>query len=405
MEEKEYKKKIRHFWHRLKIEALVRAGSIGLAAGFTVAAAILFYGRIRYQKLIFTEAVPVAVVILLAVMFLGYFLVFRPKKKTVLARIDSLGLKERIVTMEELKKEDTVIAKAQRQDAQSHLNGLPARRLKLRMYIVPFLYCAVMAVLITVLILVPIPEPEADPVAEKNAQEMALVDELITALKDLVIKSDVKEESKTELKEIIDALAVSFTPEDSTLTRTAKIATASKRLDMYEAEKQSELTLLKQQLDGSEEMKLQVTEENEEQFRLSRTVKKMKDLMGTSIEVLNMVEGTFWTPGGPGSGTSYDVEELPPEEQPEGEEPPEGEQGELPPEGMEPGENGEPQEGMEGEWNGGIGSELIFDPEQGEVSYGVVYEEYYQAILKALTEQEYSEDIRKFIEDYANSLE
>ena len=127
--------------------------------------------------------------------------------------------------------------------------------------------------------------------------------------------------------------------------------------------------------------------------------------MGTSIEVLNMVEGTFWTPGGPGSGTSYDVEELPPEEQPEGEEPPEGEQGELPPEGMEPGENGEPQEGMEGEWNGGIGSELIFDPEQGEVSYGVVYEEYYQAILKALTEQEYSEDIRKFIEDYANSLE
>ena len=71
---------------------------------------------------------------------------------------------------------------------------------------------------------------------------------------------------------------------------------------------------------------------------------------------------------------------------------------------MEPGEGGEPQEGEEGEMNG-QGGQTIFDPEQGEVSYGSVYEEYYQEILKALTEQEFSEEIREIIEDYANSLE
>ena len=51
------------------------------------------------------------------------------------------------------------------------------------------------------------------------------------------------------------------------------------------------------------------------------------------------------------------------------------------------------------------GTELIYDPEQGEVGYGSVYEEYYQEILKALTEHEFSEEIREMIEDYANSLE
>jgi hypothetical protein len=263
-----------------------------------------------------------------------------------------------------------------------------------------------LAVAVTALVLAPFPEKEEDLLAVQNAKEMAIVDELITALTETVSGSDVMENIKEDLQEIIDALAINFTPEDSTLTRTAKIATASKRLDMYEGEQQNELILLKQQLDGSEEMKFRVTEATEEQFKLSHVIKKMKDLMGTSIEVLNMVEGTFWAPGGPSSGTSYEVEELPTEESPEGENQEEQEpgEGEQPPEGMEPRENGEPQEGMEGEFHGN-GSETIYDPEQGEVSYGSVYEEYYQAILKALTESEYSEEIRKMIEDYANSLE
>ena len=210
------------------------------------------------------------------------------------------------------------------------------------------------------------------------------------------------------INEIIDALAVSFTPEDSTLTRTAKIATASKRLDMYESAENAEVALKKQQSDDSSEAKVEIKEMESEQKMLSEAIKEMKDVMGTSIDVINLVEGTFWTPGGPSSGSSYEVEELPPEEnQEENGEPQEGEEpgeGEFPPEGMEPGEGGEPQEGMEGNMNG-AGGQTIFDPEQGEVGYGSVYEEYYQEILKALTEHEFSEEIREMIEDYANSLE
>ena len=406
MKEYNYKKKIRKFRCRILLEAGLRAGTIGVSAGLAVMAAVLIYGRLRYQTIMLSEAAVAAVIAGLLIALLSYFIRFRPKNKEVLARIDSLGLQERIITMEELKQVDTLIAKKQRQDAKAQLEKQKISALEIRFYIWPVVCSVFLAIIVCAMIFVPFPAKEEDPLAVQNAKEMAIVDELITALTEMIAKSDVMENVKSDLQEIIDALAINFTPEDSTLTRTAKIATASKRLDMYEGEKQNELTLLKQQLDGSEEMKYQVTEATEEQFKLSHVIKKMKDLMGTSIEVLNLVEGTFWAPGGPSSGTSYDVEELPTEEPQEGENPEEQEpgEGEQPPEGMEPGENGEPQEGMEGEF-AGMGSETIFDPEQGEVSYGTVYEEYYQAILKALTESEYSEEIREMIEDYANSLE
>ena len=403
---KDYKKKIHKFRRKIRLEAGLRAGSIGVSAGLVVMAAVLLYGRLRYQTIMLSKAAVAAVVAGLFIALLCYVVRFRPKKKEVLARIDSLGLQERIITMEELKQSDTLIAKKQRQDAKLQLEKLETSAMGIRFYIWPLVCSLLLAMIACVLIFVPFPEKEEDPLAVQNAKEMAIVDELITALTETVAKSDIMENVKSDLQEIVDALAINFTPEDSTLTRTAKIATASKRLDMYEGEQQNELMLLKQQLDGSEEMKYQVTEATEEQFKLSHVIKKMKDLMGTSIEVLNMVEGTFWAPGGPSSGTSYDVEELPTEEPQEGENPEEQEpgEGEQPPEGMEPGEIGESQEGMEGEF-AGMGSETIFDPEQGEVSYGSVYEEYYQAILKALTEREYSEEIREMIEDYANSLE
>lgn len=408
MSEKKYKKKIRQFRCRLNVEAGIRAGTFGLMVGLAGMAAILIYGRFVYQELWTIKSIIIAAVLFVVVTLLCYFLGLRPKKKAVLARIDALGLQERIITMEELKWSDTVVAKKQRQDAKEHLERLDMAAFGVKLYIKPFLWCAALLAVVVLLIFLPFPKKEVDEQAEQNALEIQLVDEMITALKEIVETSEITKDHKVGLEEIIDALAVSFTPEDSTLTRTAKIATASKRLDMFEASRQSEVTLLKQQSGGSETAEEELEAAEKEQKLLASTIKKMKDTMGTSIDVLNKVEGTFWTPGGPSAGTSYDVEPLPFEEEPaEGEEPSEGGEpgeGEEPPEGMEPGEGGEPQDGEMGERNG-AGGQSIFDPEQGEVGYGSVYEEYYQEILKALTEREYSEEIREIIEDYANSLE
>lgn len=407
MEEKEYNTKMRRFRRRLNIEAGIRAGTAGLAVGLATMAATLLYGRLRFQSILLQEAVIALSGLFFAVTLISYFVWFRPKKKEVLARIDSLGLKERIITMDELKGEDTVIAVKQRQDAKEHLERLDASYMGIKVYIRPLLVCLVLAMVAAVLALVPFPKEEVDPLAEQNAQEMQIVDEMILELKKIVSQGEINEQHKKDMNEILDALAMSFSPTDSTLTRTAKIATASKRLDMYEAAAKAEITVKKQQSDDSSEAKAEIKTMEAEQKQLSALVKSMKDIMGTSIDVLNKVEGTFWTPGGPTSENPAGEEQSPPEENPEengepqdGEEPGEGEE---PQEGMEPGE-GEPQEGMEGNMNG-AGGQTIFDPELGEIGYGSVYEQYYQEILKALTELEFSREIRDFIENYSNSLE
>lgn len=405
-ENHKYSKKLKQFRRKINAEAILRAVITGLAAGLGKMAAVLLFGRLVYQELMLQEAGLAAIVLWLAVTVFCYVVLFKPKNKEVLARIDSLGLEERIITMEELKHSDTVMAKKQRQDALEHLEELDSTALGFKVYIKPMLWCLGLAALVVLLFILPFPKPEIDEQAEQNAAEIVIVDEMIATLQGIVKESELSKTSKAELNEIVDALAVSFTPEDSTLTRTAKIATASKRLDLYESGKASEITLQKQQSDGSEAAGEAIKEAEKEQKKLTSVIKKMKNIMGTSIDVLNKVEGTFWTPGGPSSGTSYDVTPLPFEQEPAEEEPQEGMEpgeGEEPPEGMESGEGeGEPPEDMEGE---GFGGQTIFDPEQGEVGYGSVYEEYYKEILKALTEQEFSEELRKIIEDYANSLE
>lgn len=407
MEEKSFKKKINRFRRRMRIETAVHAGSIGIAMGLFVMAVVLAIGRIFVKELWLNEAVTAGIVTVILTTVLS-LIFLKPGKQQVLSRIDSLGLQERIITMEELKQEKTVLAEMQRRDAREHLEKLTMGSLKIKLYLLPLLFSAGLAVLVALLVFLPLPERSPEEEAEKNAQEAVMVDELIGVLTEIIEDAKLNDSHKSGLREIVEALAVSFTLEDSTLTRTAKIATASRRLDLYEAGEQDTVTLLKQQADTSEGAKNEWVNARTEQVQLSRTIKDMKDLMGTLMDVLNLVEGSFWTPEAPSGSTYSEEEELSMEEEPmpedmpmEGEEPPEGEEGA---EETEPGENGEASDETEG--NGSpFGNELIYDPELGEISYGIVYDEYYQAILKALTEQEYSEEIRKMIEDYANSLE
>lgn len=405
MGDRGYIKKLRGFRRRIGTEAFFKACSIAAAVGLFAMAVILVVGRIWMKELWLAEA-AVTGVLLFAFVAIVCFWVFKPGKKDVLARIDSLGLQERMITMDELEQTDTVIAKIQRQDAKTQMDKLKTANLKLKLNPFPFLGCIIIGVLVVLLILLPLPETPVDAQEEKNLLELQMVDELITVLNELVDGAKITDSHKDGLKEIVEALKISFTPEDSTLTRTAKIATASRRLDIYEATEQNEVNILKQQADTSDGARQEVRNARTEQIRLSQTVQDMKKLMGTLMDVLNMVEGSFWAPEVPAGGT-YSEEELSEEELDEAEEPPEGEEpteGEEPAEGMEPGEDGETEDGAEGS-AGSIATELIYDPERGEVSYGIVFDEYYQAILKALTEQEYSEDVRKMIEDYANSLE
>ena len=391
--EKQYKRKLQYVRRKLRLEALIRAGSTGLAVGLTAAVMVLCYGRFCQGELMARDALALAAGLFLAATVLIYVILLRPGKKEVLAEADALGLQERMITMEELSGREDLMARKQRQDARASLAAAELKGRGIRLYLIPFLWCFVMAVGIGLLVLVPFPEEEAEAVSDRTA-ENEMVDELVAMLRTLIDISEVNKEQKENLHEVIDALALSFVPEDTTLSRTAKIAAASKRLDVLEAESESSLEILRKE-EGTEEKKEQLALAETEQKLLAQTIDAMQDIMGTSLEEINKLGGTFWAPEGPKSSSSNG-------------EPAEGE--DLP-EGMELPEDGEPvgeeAQGDMGDMENrmGSGTEQIYDPEQGEVSYGTVYDVYYAEMMKALTETEFPEELRKIIENYANTLE
>lgn len=394
MEEKQYKKKLHSIWRRLRLEAGVRACSLGLVISLAAAVVVLCYGRFFQETLMVRDALWLAVGLFLVATLLIYLILLQPGKKEVLTEIDRSGLQERMITMEELSGRDDLMAKMQRQDARECLAGYEFSGGRIQRYIAPMWWSLVLAVGIGLLVFLPFPEEEAE-VAADQTEEIGLVDELVTLLRTLIDVSEVSSENKEKLHEVVDSLALSFVPEDTTLSRTAKIATASKRLDFLEAESESKLELLRKE-EKTEEREQQLAQTEWEHQLLVETITAMQDIMGTSLEEINKIGGTFWSPEGPKSSSSNG-------------EPMEGEEM---PEGMEAFEGEEPMEGEEAQGNMGDmehmtggGTEQIYDPEQGEVSYGTVYETYYAEIMKALTETEFPEELRKLIEEYANTLE
>ena len=69
---KDYKKKIHKFRRKIRLEAGLRAGSIGVSAGLGVMAAILLYGRLRYQTIMLSKAAVAAVAAGLFIALLCY---------------------------------------------------------------------------------------------------------------------------------------------------------------------------------------------------------------------------------------------------------------------------------------------------------------------------------------------
>lgn len=389
--EKCYKKKIRYVYRRLRLEAGIRACLNGLLISLAGAAVVLGYGRFWIGELMTTDAMWLAAGLFPAATVLIYWILLRPGKKEVLEELDAAGLQERMITMEELSGREDLLARKQRQDAKERLAEAELTGRGIRIPIAPFLWSLILAVGIGWLVYLPFPEPEAEDMSGQNVED-GLVDELVAMLRTLIDVSELNEENKGNLHEVLDSLAAAFVPEDTTLSRTAKITAASKHLDVLEAESESRLESLRKG-EKTEEMQKQLALAETEQKLLEETIDAMQEIMGTSLEKIRKLGGTFWTPQGPKSSNT-------------GEEPQEGEE---PSENMEQPE-GEPMDGeelwgeMDGEQMGG-GTEQIYDPEQGEVSYGVVYDTYYTELMKALTETELPQELRKLIEEYANTLE
>ena len=125
-----FEKIIKSYRTRLMTEGWIKAGVAGLFTGFTAMflSAMIFW-------LTGVEQFWLSIVIFGAVMLLTtpiyYFAKYKPSERFIASRIDELGLEERILTMNQLKEDDSYIAKKQREDAMKALNTVNAKLLKI----------------------------------------------------------------------------------------------------------------------------------------------------------------------------------------------------------------------------------------------------------------------------------
>ena len=116
---------------KLNKEAILRSVLCGSAVGFgTNFVAALTIWLLPINGLWITVAVFWGVTAIASLIF--YAKRFRPDDTIMARRIDRLGLEERLVTMVELKDQDSYIARAQRADAQAALAALDNTLLKIR---------------------------------------------------------------------------------------------------------------------------------------------------------------------------------------------------------------------------------------------------------------------------------
>ena len=118
------------YYKRLAREDLIKSVLCGLLVWFSAMFATAFCFWMTEVNLFWLAAIPFAIgVAVSAPVF--YYRKFKPTSSAVAARIDELGLEERMITMNELKNDDYYIARRQREDAVKTLGLVKADLIRL----------------------------------------------------------------------------------------------------------------------------------------------------------------------------------------------------------------------------------------------------------------------------------
>ena len=117
-------------YNTLLFEAILKAVLVGLLIGSVVNFLVALAVWIFDIGGIWNAIVPGAAVALISGTIF-YFTKFRPKDNEIARRVDRLGLEERMVTMLELREDESLVAELQRQDAKHRLDALSGKRVKI----------------------------------------------------------------------------------------------------------------------------------------------------------------------------------------------------------------------------------------------------------------------------------
>lgn len=141
------------YYKRVRADSLLKSAVWGVAIGFGIAFVVAFITWFtEFNGLWIAIGLGVAGCAVSVPSF--YYFKYRPTTEHIARKLDSLGLEERMITMTELRGDESYIAMRQREDAIGKVSGVSARSIALsvsKRSMITCIACAVAGIVMTVI--------------------------------------------------------------------------------------------------------------------------------------------------------------------------------------------------------------------------------------------------------------
>ena len=198
-------KSFKKFKRRVRAQAITVAALLGVGVSVVALAAIILVGKLSgnvTSPLYYGLAAAAAVAVSLTLYF-----IFMPSDKRLAKRLDSLyGLDEKVSTMVELRDEEGVFARLQREDADHCLAEKPIREFKARQLVAGLLVFAISVGCIVGALIVPVKADGGESVIDEFDKQWIItaIGELITTVENAYINDDLRAKALVELNSLLD---------------------------------------------------------------------------------------------------------------------------------------------------------------------------------------------------------
>jgi hypothetical protein len=222
---------LKPYRRRLWLEAFLKTLLAGLALGAAVAAIVLLVTKLTMENPQYWTPLLVGGASGFVFACLYYIFKFRPRWKDTTARIDELGLKERVTTMIDLSDDESTVSQIQREDALDKLRQIRPGQLKIKLPSRQIMAFVLSLIMLGAVITLPLSNVTAENASEITAEQNKIISELVAELKEKIAGLDVTDDIRAKLNAVIADLENGLPICKTYVEKIARISKASDQIN------------------------------------------------------------------------------------------------------------------------------------------------------------------------------
>lgn len=198
-------KSFNKFKRRVRAQSITVSALLGVGVSAVGLAAVILVGKLGGN--VVNPIFYLFAAVLASALSLVLYFIFMPSDKRLAKRLDSLyGLDERVSTMVELRDDDGVFARLQREDADLRLGEKPIKSLKARQLVAGLLVFCISVGCIVGALIVPVKADGGESVIDEFDKQWLItaIGELITTVENAYINDNLRGMALTELNSLLE---------------------------------------------------------------------------------------------------------------------------------------------------------------------------------------------------------